>query len=248
MGRYSAIGDDVDSATKWWNDYPTHKYTTLAKAETTFSNFISDVWSKPKRLGRSASYTNMMHIKETVHDYPIKRSESVSILAPSLGLLPQYDRQAERIVHTTPVYKPMIHNWYNGAYSTARYVDTQREINRPLRKEIPPYERFTHVPYFSLQAKRIFFEERAQPYKSYLRQSQQYLDRYVNSRLKADDFGQQYVHTAYEWHKPHDYAFNRSMFYGAKVNVPYVPSNPHSYNDAQALRRLYKTTGRFRFA
>ncbi|KAI6218367.1 hypothetical protein M3Y99_01715000 [Aphelenchoides fujianensis] len=186
--------------------------------------------------------------KEAVHDYPIKRSPSVSSLAPSLGLLPQYDRQAERIVHTTPVYKPLIHNWYNGAYATAKFVDTQREMHRPLRREQPVSERASHVPYYTFQTKRIFFEERAQPYKSYLRQSQQYLDRYVSARLKADDFAQQYAYSAYEWRKPQDYSFNRSMVYGSAVNVPYAPSIPHSYNDAQALRRLYRTTGRFRFA
>jgi len=250
MGRnyVSGVGDDVAVATKWWNSYPHSRYTDLAKAETCFSSMISDVWSKPKRLGRSASFTNLTYIKEAVHDYPIKRSPSISSLAPSLGLMPQYDRQAERIVHTTPVYKPYIYDWYNKAYSTARFNDTQRELDRPLRREIPDYERSSHVPYYTFQTKRIFFEERAQPYKSYLRQSQQYLDRYVSSRLKADDFAQQYVHSAYEWHKPQDYSFNRHMFYGSKVYVPHAPSIPHSYNDAQALRKLYRTTGRFRFA
>ncbi|CAD5226216.1 unnamed protein product [Bursaphelenchus xylophilus] len=248
MGRYSGIDDDVEATTKWWNDYPTSRYTDLCKAETAFQNIVEGVWSKPKRLGRSASFTNMTYIREKQHDYPIKRSESISSLAPSLGLLPQYHRQAERIVHTAPVYKPFVHDWYNNAYSTARYRDTQREIERPLRREIPDYERSTHVPYYTFQTKRIFFEERAQPYKSYLRQSQQYLDKYVTSRLKADDFAQQYVHSAYEWHKPHDYSFNRHSVWGSQVYIPHAPSNPHSYSDAQALRKLYKTTGRFRFA
>lgn len=90
--------------------------------------------------------------------------------------------------------------------------------------------------------------QRAQPYKSYLRQSQKYLDKYVSSRLKADDFAQQYVHSAYEWHKPQDYAFNRHSVWGSQVYVPHAPGNPHSYSDAQALRKLYRTTGRFRFA
>ena len=30
-------------------------------------------------------------------------------------------REAQRIVHTTPVYKPSVHNWYNSNYSVARY-------------------------------------------------------------------------------------------------------------------------------
>ncbi|KAI6175375.1 hypothetical protein M3Y97_00682200 [Aphelenchoides bicaudatus] len=244
MGRryLNGVDDDVEVATKWWNDYPTARYTDLAKAETCFTNMISGVWSKPKRLGRSASYTNLTYIKEAVHDYPIKRSTSISSLAPSLGLLPQYDRQAERIVHTTPVYKP-IH-----AYNTSRFLDTHRELERPLRREVPDYERYSHVPFYTLQTKRIFFEERAQPYKSYLRQSQQYLDRYVSSRLKADDFAQQYVHTAYDWRKPQDYAFNRHCFYGAKVYVPHAPSNPHSYNSARSIRKNYRTVGRTQFA
>lgn len=39
------------------------RYTDLAKAETCFTNMISGVWAKPKRLGRSASYTNLTYIK-----------------------------------------------------------------------------------------------------------------------------------------------------------------------------------------
>lgn len=69
MGRryINGIDDDVSVATKWWNDYPHGRYNDLAKAETCFSNMISDVWSKPKRLGRSASYTNLTYIKGKEH-------------------------------------------------------------------------------------------------------------------------------------------------------------------------------------
>jgi len=249
--RYSSIRDDVDVATKWWSDYPTSKYTDLAKAQTCFDNMIGDVWSKPKRLVRSASYTNLTYVREAQHDYPIKRSPSVSSLAPSLGLLPSiYDRQMERIVHTTPVYKPLVYDWYSKAYSTSRFIDTHRELQRPLRR---PYESITyssHIPYYTNQTKRIFFEERAQPYKSYLRGSQNYLDKYVSKRTKADDFAGHYAYTAYEWRKPQDHAFNRHFMYGEKVFMPHARSNPHSYNypDARNLRSLYKTTGRFRFA
>lgn len=48
------------------------KYTDLAKAQTAFSNIIGEVWSKPKRMVRSASYTNLTYYKEAQHDYPIK--------------------------------------------------------------------------------------------------------------------------------------------------------------------------------
>ena len=44
----------------------------MARAQKTFSNLIGDVWSKPKRLVRSASYTNLTYYKEAQHDYPIK--------------------------------------------------------------------------------------------------------------------------------------------------------------------------------
>ncbi|KAI1725133.1 29kDa protein from Anisakis simplex [Ditylenchus destructor] len=255
MPRYSSIGDDVDVTTKWWSDYPTQKYTNLAKAQSCFDSLIGNIWSKPKRLCRSASYTNLTYIKEAQHDYPIKRSPSVSSLAPSLAL-PIHHRQAERIVHTAPVYKPFIYDWYNNAYSTSRFVDTQRELLRPGPKlhETRPYRcyeptpRASHVPYYTFQTKRLFFEERAQPYKSYLRGSQNYLDKYVSQRTKSDDFANRFVHSAYEWHKPHDHAFNRHFMYGEKVYVPHAPSTPHSYNNAQPLRKIYKTTGRFRFA
>ncbi|OZC07397.1 hypothetical protein X798_05625 [Onchocerca flexuosa] len=36
--------------------------------------------------------------------------------------------------------------------------------------------------------------------------------------------------------------------YGEGVYMPHAPRIPHSYNDAQALRKLYITTGRFRFS
>ncbi|VDK52686.1 unnamed protein product [Gongylonema pulchrum] len=93
----------------------------MARPETTFRNYMSNVWSKPKALARSASYTNLTYIKEAEHDFPIRRSTSVSSLAPSLAL-PQHYRQPERIVHTLPVYKPQIHNWYNNAYSKAKWI------------------------------------------------------------------------------------------------------------------------------
>jgi hypothetical protein len=247
MVRYSSVDDDVRAATKWWNDYPTQKYTDLAKAQTTYSSLIGDIWSKPKRLVRSASYTNLTYIREAQHDYPIKKSLSVSSLAPSLAL-PIHLRQAERIVHTAPVYKPFIYNWYTGAYSTSRYVDTHREIERPIRREPVPHKYSSYVPYFTAQTKRIYYEERAQPYKSYLRGSQNYLDKYVSQRIRSDDFANRFAYSAYEWRKPQDHAFNRHFMYGERVHVPYAPALPHSYGDASALRRLYKTTGRFRFA
>uniref|UniRef100_A0A7E4V8W2 Uncharacterized protein n=1 Tax=Panagrellus redivivus TaxID=6233 RepID=A0A7E4V8W2_PANRE len=244
MVRGSDVSDDIDLATKWWVDYPRGRYTDMARAQDTYSSMIDNVWSKPKRLGRSASFTNLTYIKETQHDYPIKRSDSISSLAPSLAL-PQYCREAERIVHTVPVYKPLIHNWYNNAYSTARFNDTHREIARPY-KPAPTYTYTplsSHVPHYTLQTKRIFFEQRHQ--SSYLRGSQAYLDKYVHARLKADDFAQQYVHTAYEWRKPQDYSFNRHFMMGSSVYVPHAPGLPHSYNDAQALRRMHKLTGRY---
>ncbi|EPB77631.1 hypothetical protein ANCCEY_03303, partial [Ancylostoma ceylanicum] len=30
-------------------------------------------------------------------------------------------QEAQRIVHTVPVYKPHVHNWYNKSYSVARF-------------------------------------------------------------------------------------------------------------------------------
>jgi len=44
----------------------------MARAQNTFNNIIGEVWSKPKRLVRSASYTNLTYYKEAQHDYPIK--------------------------------------------------------------------------------------------------------------------------------------------------------------------------------
>ncbi|VDM96569.1 unnamed protein product [Thelazia callipaeda] len=240
--------DEIEAATKWWNDYPTTRYVDLARPETTFQNYMSNVWSKPKRLARSASYTNLTYIKEAEHDFPIPRSRSVSSLAPSLAL-PQHYRQAQRIVHISPVYKPRIHNWYNNTYSKARWIDTHESLAKPLRAPtFCPLPHVSHVPYYTFQTKRIFFNEQMEPLKSYVIGSQKYLDKYVSARLKADDFAQHYAYTAYEWRNPQNHAFNRHLMYGSSVYVPHAPSIPHSYNNAQALRKLYVTTGRFRFA
>ncbi|VDM97452.1 unnamed protein product [Onchocerca ochengi] len=121
MTRAQSTADDVDTATKWWNDYPTSRYIDLARPETTFQNYMSNVWSKPKQIARSASYTNLTYIKEAEHDFPIRRSTSISSLAPSLAL-PQHYRQAERFIDTTRVYQPRIYNWYNNSYSKARWI------------------------------------------------------------------------------------------------------------------------------
>uniref|UniRef100_A0AC34Q3I8 Uncharacterized protein n=1 Tax=Panagrolaimus sp. JU765 TaxID=591449 RepID=A0AC34Q3I8_9BILA len=243
MVRTSEVLDEIDSASKWWTDYPTGKYTDYARAQETYRSMIDNVWSKPKRLGRSASYTNLTYIKEAQHDYPIQRSPTVSSLAPSLAL-PQYYREAERIVHTAPVYKPFVNDWYSKAYSTARFIDTHREIARPYKPiDVTPTYYSSHVPYYSFQTRRIFFEKKNQP--SYLRGSQIYLDKYVSARLKADDFANRFAYSAYEWGKPHDYRFNRHFMMGSKVNVPCALGLPHSYMDAQALRRMHKLTGRY---
>uniref|UniRef100_A0A8R1TS78 Uncharacterized protein n=2 Tax=Onchocerca TaxID=6281 RepID=A0A8R1TS78_ONCVO len=247
MTRAQSTADDVDTATKWWNDYPTSRYIDLARPETTFQNYMSNVWSKPKQIARSASYTNLTYIKEAEHDFPIRRSTSISSLAPSLAL-PQHYRQAERFIDTTRVYQPRIYNWYNNSYSKARWIDTHETIAKPLRRpsfEPMPYS--SNVPYYTFQTKRIFFKERMEPLKSYIAESQKYLDRYVSARLKADDFAQQYAYTSYDWRYPQDHAFNRHFMYGGGVYMPHAPRIPHSYNDAQALRKLYITTGRFRF-
>lgn len=72
-----------------------------------------------------------------------------------------------------------------------------------------------------------------------------YLDRYVSARLKADDFANRFSYSAYEWGKPHMYRANRWMMMGSQVNVPLAMGLPHSYTDAQALRRMHKLTGRY---
>lgn len=59
--------------------------------------------------------------QEAVHDYPIRKSPSVSSLAPSLAL-PQHFREAERFITTAPLYKPHIYDWYNNSYSRARWL------------------------------------------------------------------------------------------------------------------------------
>ncbi|PAV55824.1 hypothetical protein WR25_21533 [Diploscapter pachys] len=239
--------DDVDAATKWWQDYPRTNYVERAKAQDLYDGYISSVWTKPKQIARSASYTNLTYIKDAVHDYPIKRSDSISSLAPSLAL-PQYCREAQRIVHTTPVYKPSVHNWYNSNYSVARYNDTHNEINKPY-KPILHYihESSSHVPYYTFQTKRIFFDERQRNNCSYLKESQKYLDRYVGARLKADDYANRFAYSAYEWRKPQDHSFNRHFMYDQGVSVSTPTGNPVSFYDKQAMRRLYKLTGRFYF-
>ncbi|VDM91747.1 unnamed protein product [Litomosoides sigmodontis] len=245
--RAQSTADEVETATKWWNDYPTSRYIDLARPEITFQNYMSNVWSKSKELARSASYTNLTYVKEATHDFPIRRSTSASLLAPSLSV-PEYCRRVERIIDTIPVYQPKICNWYN-TYSKARWIDTHESITRPLRvQSFEPMPYSSYVPYYTFQTKRIFFNERLEPLKSYIAGSRKYLDQYVSARLKADDFAQQYAHTAYDWRYPRIRALNRHFICDESVYIPHVSRTPHSYNDARALRRLYHMTGRFHFA
>ncbi|KHN81129.1 hypothetical protein Tcan_03646 [Toxocara canis] len=203
MARAQATADEVDVTTKWWDDYPTSKYMEMARPQEAYCSYLTNVWSKSKRLARSASYTNLTYIREAEHDYPIRRSSSVSSLAPSLAL-PQHFRQAERIVHTVPVYKPHIYNWYSKAYSPAKWIDTHETIRRPLYRTLAfePYPHSSHVPYYNFQTERIFANKRLEDQISYVQGSQRYLDKYVSARLKADDFAQHYAYTAYEWRTP----------------------------------------------
>ncbi|VDO45036.1 unnamed protein product [Haemonchus placei] len=219
--------DDVDHETKWWKEYPRtcntslcfRQYVERARAQNMYNNYITDIWVKPKQLARSASFTNLTYIKEAVHDYPIKRSDTVSSLAPSLAL-PQYCREAQRIVHTVPVYKPHVHNWYNNSYSEARWRDTHDIVNRPYRPSINYMTPLSsHVPYYTFQTRRIFFDEKMRNNASYLRESQKYLDRYVGARLKADDYANRFAYSAYEWRKPQDHAFNRHFMYDQGVSA-----------------------------
>jgi hypothetical protein len=218
------------------------KYTDFARPQSTFSNYISDVYERPKKLMRSASYTNLTYIREAQHELPIKRAPSVSSLAPSLAL-PYHFRVPEKIVYTLPTYTPSSRDWYNKSYAPSRYADTLESLRRPLQKIHPSFEYSSHVPYYTMQTKRIFFEQRRQP--SYIAGSQHYLDKYVSARLKADDFAQRFVHTAYEARRSSDYKFNRHLMLGSQVSVPIASGNPRFYQDGQAIRRLHKLTGRF---
>ncbi|CAJ0933226.1 unnamed protein product, partial [Mesorhabditis belari] len=241
------VREDADEKCKWWDEYPRRNYVERARAQNAYSEFLGDVFSKPKRLGRSASLTNLTYVRETPTEFPrLKRTSSYSSLAPSLSL-PQYDREAQRIVHTEKVYKPHYSQWYANAYAPARYGDVHREVERPYRNvtaDIPRSQ--THVPFFTFQAKRIFHDQREAWNKSYLHGSQAYLDRYVSSRLKADDFANRFAYSAYEWRKPQDHAFNRHFMYNHGVHVTFAPGIPNFY-EKQALRRVYKATGRFYF-
>ncbi|CAI5449454.1 unnamed protein product [Caenorhabditis angaria] len=245
-GRYAK--DDVDVETKWWKEYPSKYYVERTRPQDLYNDFISNTWSKSKRLAKSASYTNLTYIRDKdMMDYPIKRSDSVSLLAPSLAL-PQYCREAQRIVHTAPVYKPHVHQWYNGSYSAARFRDTHREINKPY-KPLDTYisSASSHVPYYTFQTQRIFFDEKARQLAPYLKESQRYMDRYVSSRLKADDYANRFAYSAYEWRKPQDHAFNRHFMYDQGVFVATPTAVPAVTYDKFPMRRLYKRTGRFYF-
>ncbi|CCD67201.1 uncharacterized protein CELE_C46G7.2 [Caenorhabditis elegans] len=244
-GRFAK--DDVDQDTKWWKEYPSKHYIERARPQNYYDEFVQNAWSKSKRLARAASFTNLTYIKDKDMDFPIRKSDSVSTLAPSLAL-PQYCREAQRIVHTVPVYKPTVHDWYNKSYSDARWRDTHREINKPykpLDTYISPAS--SHVPYYSFQTKRIFFDEKARQLAPYLKESQRYMDRYVSSRLKADDYANRFAYTAYEWRKPQDHSFNREFMTTQGVFVATPTGIPHQHYDKFGMRRLYKRTGRFFF-
>uniref|UniRef100_A0A914S6R3 Uncharacterized protein n=1 Tax=Parascaris equorum TaxID=6256 RepID=A0A914S6R3_PAREQ len=66
--------------------------------------------------------------------------------------------QAERIVHTVPVYKPHIYDWYSKTYCPAKWIDTHEAITRPLlrRSAFEPFPYTSHVPHYTLETQRIF--------------------------------------------------------------------------------------------
>ncbi|EFO84362.1 hypothetical protein CRE_30581 [Caenorhabditis remanei] len=248
-GRFAK--DDVDAETKWWKEYPSKYYVERARPQNFYDEYITNTWSKPKRLAHSASFTNLTYIKDKDMDFPIRKSDSVSTLAPSLAL-PQYCREAQRIVHTVPVYKPHVYDWYNKSYSDARWRDTHREVNKPykpLDTYISPAS--SHVPYYTFQTKRIFFDEKARQLAPYLKNHNAiWTDMYpLVSRFgfPADDFANRFAYTAYEWRKPQDHAFNREFMTTQRVFVATPTGLPHEHYDKLAMRRLYKRTGRFFF-
>ncbi|CAJ0570837.1 unnamed protein product, partial [Mesorhabditis spiculigera] len=223
---------DADEKTKYWDDYPTRNYVDRARAQNAYSEFLGDVFQKPKALGRSASLVNLTYVRETPSEFPcLKRTSTYSSLAPSLSL-PQYDREAQRIVHTEKVYKPHYSQWYNNAYSSARYGDTHRAVERPYRNvtaDIPRVQ--THVPFFTFQAKRIFHD-----------QVGVLLDRWLYPPdSRADDFANRFAYSAYEWRKPSSDAFNRHPMYDHNVHVTFAPGIPNFY-EKQAMRRMYKAS------
>ncbi|GMT23805.1 hypothetical protein PFISCL1PPCAC_15102 [Pristionchus fissidentatus] len=238
--------DDADMDTKWWGGYPRLQFVERARAQETYDNLVGDIWSKSKRTARSASLTNLTYIRDIPLEYPIPRAPSASSLAPSLAL-PQYYREAQRIVHTEKVYKPHFDD-YSKEYSVAKWRNTLRDVEKPYKPS--PYlssDVSTHVPYYTFQTKRVFFDEKHRANRSYLRGSQLYLDKYVVARLKADDFANRFAYSAYEWRKPQDHAFNRHFMYNQGVEHPVATGIPHAFYDKLAMRRMYKLTGRFYF-
>ncbi len=83
----------------------------MARPQETYDQYVAGVFERPRKLRRSATYTNLTYIKESEHEKPIRRSPSVSKLAPSHAL--EYDyRVPRRYITSAPFYQPDIGNWY----------------------------------------------------------------------------------------------------------------------------------------
>ena len=144
---------DLELSTRWWGDYK-GSFTQRAKPTDTFNSYISDVFSRPKKLGRSASATGFTYTREanlSTCSLSLTRSDSVSSLSPS-HRLSYADRTAERYIPTYRSYKPESGSWFTRTYAPTTWRATQPDYvakTEELRWKPKPSPYTPYTPYYT---------------------------------------------------------------------------------------------------
>lgn len=230
--------DDIDTRTRWWDTYPARGFNQRTQARDQFASYLDDVFGKPRRLARSASASGTTYIREAVvSEKPVQRSTTYSSLSPSHAL--PYDlRVPQRFISSSTHRKVSMDKWYTDSYAPVKFHETQLAVSKPY--VTPPYywPNFVHVPYYTkvVDKPRFTFDE-----EGYVRRSQQYLDRYVNDRLRYDDYSLPYVYNSYE--RKIDNRYLRFIRGGTETFVG-VPVGLPKYAPAYEMRRNYVLNNR----
>lgn len=241
---------DVDMATRWWDDYPRKKFSLIARPKDSLEEFVTEAYSRPKKLMRSASSSNLTYYREADPGsgsfQPFRRSNSVSQLAPSHALC-YSDRVPTRYFDTYRSYRPhsdFSGSWYNSAYAPQLYKETHREVNRYHPRKTTSYSNYLQY-YDRINSKPRWTTPPSM--QSYLRGSQRYMDNYVSHRTKSWDFALPLTYNSYEYHEPSTHRFNRHLLLGSQVFLSSPAGLPKRYGVNQGAwypYRMHKWSGR----
>jgi len=196
-------------------------------------------FTKPRKLARSASATNLTYIREAdvSETVGLKRSPSWSSLSPS-HMLCYTDRTADRYVPVHRMYTPVMTEWYNRTYMPYRHRETIYPYGKNLHRDEEPLR---PAYYRSTRVELPFYRRPASYYpKSYLQGSQDHLNKFCSRYLKNLDFQAPYIYRNRDQDINH--RWTRFAGLGSDVFVSTPVSLPH-FRPACHTQRLYKMRG-----